>query len=249
MTNYGRRNKQEIGSKILEYINVKTDNGYVQSSGLIKRRKEENEYFNRPINRRPVYLEINHYDYSNPFISILSNILSIPNPNYIDERGITDIGIIYYDEETGNILRTICQSHNSNLIECMIYYPIKEGTYYIKLIQEGIFDNGDAILPFNLKEQMYNRTIQFNYETKEFEEIIEDKRIKIYDVNLQLPLYFENYHISFLYGNFFYYRGFISLYNKQEIIKNSYSLLVELSFCYLDNRCEIEDIYNRMQNF
>lgn len=78
LTNYGRRNKQKIGFKILEYINVKTDNGYIQSSGLIKKRKEENEYFNRPINRRPVYLEINHYDYCGPFYSILSNILSFP---------------------------------------------------------------------------------------------------------------------------------------------------------------------------
>jgi hypothetical protein len=73
--------------------------------------------------------------------------------------------------------------------------------------------------------------------------------IKIYNVNFPLPFYQEYNWNSGLYGNYFFYRAYISLYNKEEIIKSSYQVQVELSFCYHDGSCRIENNYTVQCSF
>ena len=90
---------------------------------------------------------------------------------------------------------------------------------------------------------MYNISTIYNEETEQYEEKIEDNRIKIYNVNFPLPIYFEHNRNSELFGNYFFYSGHISLYDKKVKIKSSYQVRVELSFCYKDYSCEIDNEY------
>ena len=114
---------------------------------------------------------------------------------------------------------------------------------YIKLEKQGIFSNGDTVLPFDLTNNMYNMSTIYNEETEQYEETIEDNRIRIYNVNFPLPFYYEFNWNSGLFGNYFFYRGYISLYDKKINIKSSYQVRVELSFCYKDNSCDTDNEY------
>ena len=105
----------------------------------------------------------------------------------------------------------------------------------------GYFDNGLMVLPFDLSNDMHPKEKQFNQYTQEYEEV--DKRIKVNKLINQLPIFHEYSSISGLYGNFFFHRGKISLYNKKENIKNKYPVEVELIFCYIDYSCSTENKY------
>ena len=90
---------------------------------------------------------------------------------------------------------------------------------------------------------MYNKTTIYNETTGQYEEKIEDRRIKVYNISNPLPFYYEHNYNSGLFGNYFFYRAYISLYDKKINIKSSYQVRVELSFCYNDFSCENENEY------
>jgi hypothetical protein len=97
------------------------------------------------------------------------------------------------------------------------------------------------VLPFDLTDEMFPKEKQYNDYTKQYEEV--DNRIKISEIFYQLPI-FKSYSIhSGLFGNFFFHRSQISLYNKKETIKDKYPVEVELSYCFLNYSCEIENKY------
>ena len=241
LTNYGTRTIEEISSSFLDYIYDKEGNPV-----LLNRRNKEKELFDKPIERViSSQLRINHYEPcsgSYIFSSILTSEDYSENNNnnnfYISPQ---DIGVIYYDPQNGNTMKTECNSYEIGSITCEPYYPIEEGEYIIKLNNNGYFDNGIMVLPFDLSNDMHPQEKQFNQYTQNFEEV--DKRIKIYNLKNPLPIFREYSSIAGLYGNFFFYRGRISLYNKTENIKDIYSVEVELSFCYLNNSCANENKY------
>ena len=61
---------------------------------------------------------------------------------------------------------------------------------YIKLEKNGYFDDGTVVLPFDLTEDMYSND--------------EDRRIKIYNTNFQIPLHFTYSNYNYLFRNFFF---------------------------------------------
>ena len=139
-----------------------------------------------------------------------------------------DIGIIYYDTQNGSIMKTECKSYQKESIICFPYYPIQKGEYIIKLNNNGYFENGLMVLPFDLTNDMYSK---------------EDKRIKITETNFQLPIFKEYYNTNGLYGNFFFHIGKISLYNKKEIIKDKYPVEIQLGFVLLNGTYSKENNY------
>ena len=130
-------------------------------------------------------------------------------------------------------MKTECYSYQKGSIICQPYYPIEKGEYIIKLINNGYFDNGMMVLPFDLSNDMYPE--ENNEE--------EDRRVKLYKTLNQLPIFKSYSTMNGLYGNFYFYNNIISLYNKTEIIKDKYPIDVELVFCYLDNGCSIDNKY------
>ena len=196
LTDYGKKTIEEISKSIINY-DFMTVKGK-KSDGLENRRKLEKALFDKSISTNSNQMIINSYERcSNSFIfsSILSekgNSQKIGGDCYSE-----DIGIILYDNQKGNILKTICQkyyhqSYNFEVLSCLSYYPILEGVYIIKLEKKGIFSNGDTVLPFDLTNNMYNISTIYNEETEQYEEKIEDNRIKIYNVSFPLPFYFEH---------------------------------------------------------
>ena len=126
-------------------------------------------------------------------------------------------------------MKSKCWSYYINEISCRPYYPIQEGEYIIKLEKNGYFDDGTVVLPFDLTNDMYS----YN----------EDRRIKIYKTNFQIPLYFCYSNYNYIFKNYFFYRGKISFYNKTEIIKTNYQVQVNLSYCFINNSCQNENNY------
>ena len=117
-------------------------------------------------------------------------------------------------------------NHNWSLLTCSPYYPIYEGTYVLKLEKPGVFTNGDTVLPFDLSNNMYNITVIYNETTKQYDKYIDDRRIKIYNLDFQIPLYYEFNYISEGYGKFFYYYSYISFYNKNLLPKTPFNMRV-----------------------
>ena len=233
LTDYGKKTIEEISSNFLNFI-------YDKKGNLVQERRElEKQLFDKPLN--PIIsrqLKINFYEPcsgSDIFSAILSE--NEKNSNEYANSHIQDIGIIYYDTKTGKSMKTLCQQFYIGSIDCWPYYPIQEGEYIIKLEKNGYFENGLMVSPFNLGDVMYSKKIILN------EEKIEDRRVKIYNLKFQLPLYIKYSDSNYLYGNFFYYFGRISLYNKNETIKNNYPVEVELIYCYLNHSCTYENEY------
>ena len=225
-----------------------TVNG-IKNTGLENRRKLEKSLFDKPISTNSNQMRINLYEECSSSFIFASILREKDNSSKIGEYcSNQDIGIIFYDNQNGNIMRSLCDkyyhnSYNYESLICSPYYPILEGVYIIKLIKKGIFSNGDSVLPFDLTNNMYNKTTIYNEASGQYEEIIEDRRIKVYNVSNPLPFYCEHNYNSGLFGNYFFYRGYISLYDKKENIKSSYQVKVKLSFCYNDHSCEEENEY------
>ena len=228
LTNYGTRTIEEISSHFLSYVNV--NGNFVQ--GLENRRKKEKELFDKPIELNiTVQININHYESctgSYIFGSTLKNkdINTRVLGKYQSEK---DIGVIFYDPQTTKFMKSKCHSYYINEINCIPYYPIQEGEYIIKLEKNGYFDDGTVVLPFDLTNDMYSKD--------------EDRRIKIYNTNFQIPLHFTYSNYNYLFRNYFFYRGKISFYNKSEIIKSTYPVQVNLSYCFINHSCANENNY------
>ena len=247
LTNNGLRSIEEISSHFLDYI-------YDKKGNIVKDRRElEKQLFEKSLNVKiSKQLKIMYYfecSGSDIFSSILSENKERSQvvTNYQRPQ---DIGVIFYDFKTGKSMKTLCQQYYIDNIDCWPYYPIQEGEYIIKLEKNGYFNNGVMVLPFDLTDNMYSKKKISN------KEIIEDRRVKVYNLNFQLPLYIEYSNANYLYGNFFFYHGRISLYNKNEIIKNNnYPVEVQLIYCYLNNSCNFENKYkincqiNKMEIF
>ena len=247
LTNYGKKTIEEISESIIDNTFM-TVNG-IKNTGLENRRKLEKSLFDKPISTNSNQMRINLYEECSSSFIFASILREKDNSSKIGEYcSNQDIGIIFYDNQNGNIMRSLCDkyyhnSYNYELLICLPYYPILEGVYIIKLIKKGIFSNGDSVLPFDLTNNMYNKTTIYNEASGQYEEIIEDRRIKVYNVSNPLPFYCEHNYNSGLFGNYFFYRGYISLYDKKENIKSSYQVKVKLSFCYNDHSCEEENEY------
>lgn len=236
LTNYGTRTVEEISSSLLSN-DFMTVNG-VKNTGLENRRKLEKSLFDKPLLSNSNKMTINYYEQCGGSF-IFSGILK--NENNAQKIGEDlhseeNIGIIFYDNQNGNTMKSICSKYyhtdyNFQLLTCSPYYPILEGEYVIKLPKNGIFSNGDTVLPFDLTN------------------IMVDKKIGIYNVTFPLPFYHEYSYNSGLYGNYFFYRAYVSLYDKKETIKSSYQVKVELSFCYNTGSCEIDNNYIIQCNF
>ena len=235
LTNDGLRSIEEISSHFLDYI-------YDKKGNIVKGRRElEKQLFEKSLNLKiSKQLKIMYYfkcSSSDIFTSILSENKE-PSQVLTNYQQPQDIGVIFYDSKTGKSMKTLCQQFYIDNIDCWPYYPIQEGEYIIKLEKNGYFNNGVMVLPFDLTDNMYSKKIISN------KEIIEDRRVKVYNLNFQLPLYIKYSERNYLYGNFFFYHGRISLYNKNEIIiNNNYPVEVQLIYCYLNNSCNFENKY------
>jgi len=233
LTKYGTRTIEEISSSFLDYIYDKEGNPV-----SINRRNKEKELFDKPINRTITNkIKITHYQPCGSSYIFCAILTCEDDPNNQNNNNFyipyQDIGVIYYDPKNGNTMKTECYSYQKGSIICQPYYPIEKGEYIIKLINNGYFDNGMMVLPFDLSNDMYPE--ENNEE--------EDRRVKIYKTFNQLPIFKAYSTINGLYGNFYFYNSIISLYNKTEIIKDKYPIDVELVFCYLDNGCSIDNKY------
>lgn len=241
LTNYGKRTIEEISTSFLNYIYDNKGNPVLKT-----RRNKEKELFDKPFNIE-ISSQLNIKRYEPCGGSYIFSAILTSEDYSRDENNITnfippkDIGVIYYDPQNGNIMRTKCDSFYKGEILCEPYYPIEKGEYIVKLINPGYFDNGLEVLPFDLTDEMFPKEKQYNEYTKQYEEV--DNRIKISEIFYQLPI-FKSYSIhSGLFGNFFFHRSQISLYNKKETIKDKYPVEVELSYCFLNYSCEIENKY------
>ena len=97
---------------------------------------------------------------------------------------------------------------------------------------------------------MYNITVIYNETTKLYEEFIDDRRIKIYNLSFHIPLYYEFYYTSGGYGKFFYYFSYISFYNKNIVPKTSFNMRVNyIPITYPYNKNGTNLYYNMNCNF
>ena len=223
LTNYGRRNIREISENIIseEFMTVKG----IKNNGLKNRRYEEKKLFDTNIiTYSSVQINITDYYYVESRDIIF--FLETKNSGYKLDYKKEDIGVILYDFESKHTIRTLCKKNYfssitlSGTIECHGYYPLKEGKYVIKLLNKGVFSNGDTVLPFNFTNEMYkiNGT-----------NIIDSRKV-IYNPRFDFPKIYVNESYGGLYGNRYFFRGYVYLYNKQEVIKSSYYINVKLKY-------------------
>ena len=114
-----------------------TVNG-IKNTGLENRRKLEKSLFDKSISTNSNQMRINSYeDCSSSFI-FGSSLKEKDNSRKIGEACYNeDIGIIFYDNQNGNIMRSSCDKYyhtiyNYEELNCYPYYPILEGAYIIK---------------------------------------------------------------------------------------------------------------------
>ena len=233
LTNYGTKTIEQISSSFMDFKNDIEGNNVYET-----RRQKEKELFDTPVNRIvKSTLKIAHCELitsSYIFEAILTSEDYTRNTqNNYDFIAPQDIGIIFYDTQNGNTMKTECCSFEKGALQCQPYYPIQKGEYIVKLDNNGYFDAGLMVLPFDLTNDMKTKTNQNE----------KDKIFKITETKFQLPIFKEYIYTNGLYGNFFFHIGTISLYNKKEIIKDKYPLEIELSFCYLNYTCAKENNY------
>lgn len=98
---------------------------------------------------------------------------------------------------------------------------------------------------------MYKKSLIYNQETQGYDEIIEDNRIKIYNGSYQLPYFYIFYYVSGLYGKYFFYNAYISFYYPGVVFdEDDYIPVdVELSFCYNNGQCAIDNTYTIQCHF
>ena len=214
----------------------------------------EKQLFNKPVKINNNLITINRLEYngitpSGPIQFFYSNINGYCTLETLVKFQEEDIWIIFYDVYTGKKMKAKC-NHNMSSLTCSPYYPIYEGTFVLKLEKPGFFTNGDTVLPFDLTNNMYNITVIYNETTKLYEEFIDDRRIKIYNLSFHIPLYYEFYYTSGGYGKFFYYFSYISFYNKNIVPKTSFNMRVNyipMTYPYGKNGTNL--YYNMNCNF
>ena len=236
LTKNGTRTIEEISDSFLDFTYDK-----LNKQNLLIRRKLEKNLFDKPLNI--TIIAQGNYTYATTCwdrftfcssIYLQGNL--IEDWNYIND--IQDIGVIYYDPKTKKKIKTECH-YVLHSIECSPYFPIEVGEYTIKLERIGIFDDGILINPFDLSG--VKLFLKFNETTRNYEYDEYMDNVTIYKTFNYLPIFKEEYrYSSFLFGNFFFYRNYISLYNKTEKIKDKYEVEdVVLEYCEYDKEGKI----------
>ena len=220
----GTRSKELISSKILEYYNFynTTSKKYQKSDGLVKRRQQEKELFDKePQNSGIVHKTTDLIGYNLDLGTIIAYLLK-ENQESQSQKEEEDMNIIYYDEK-GNNYRTKCKydySYPSYVIKCINTESIQvKGNIYIKLDKNKKISNGDIISSFDSK----------NFNEKQFAEF----RIIDSFANLQITYFYNLYYLYYSvyeYGTYFSYIFRLSTKLKDEDFPENFPIRIYMYF-------------------